>query len=932
MKLKAIFLLSSLLTVQVFADESHYEDALKSFNEQDFDTAYIHLKNALKENNNHLPAKILYAKLLLRNRYYSEAIEEYQKAFQAGADINLIIEDWATALLLDKQYQEVIALGLGKPLNRESQFDWLMLQALAFEHIGQFETAKQSYQKALQLQPNNSRVLNSIAWNEIKQGNYESAAALVEQALLANSADVKSWHLKGKLYEIQGKTEDALKTYQTAHNLLPQDTVIMRSLAGVYVKLDELTKAQELVDKILEQDDTDAEALLLRSWILAEQNNNDEAAKVQKELLEKMSLIPEEELKQRVSLLFIRGLTAFAQGNVEQARNDLESYVEQTPGDLKAIDLLADIYLKLGQQDAAMSLFQRNETYLFESLPLSLKLSQMYLQQGQYYRADLFLSELRERYPDNEQVILLSAQTLIARGKQDSAVKMIEQSGLGNGQQTSKGLQLSQALLFLQSGAYDKSLEIANQLLAENENQIDYLLLKGASLLKLNQLAEAEAVLNEVISQQDKHFSARFNLAQLHKIRGDYTKAQQLLANLTVERPDHKQVSFMLAEVEFRLGNLQLAEDMLAKLAVLDRQNKAVAEIYSQVLLAQGKAEDALVQINRLNKLDTLNPEYLWQRALIYIELAQIPDAMNDMDVLFGIWAEDAQKLYNLSQLQVRVNALPKAQRSLQKAISLQPEAAILHFEMVKLLIQQNKLALADAKLNVLTEKYENNANLALLKGDLADKLNQPDVAYQYYYQALELDSNFVAAAAKLYQLSKQGIETQKTTQVLQRISQRNPDNVFHQNLLADHYLNIGNNQQAKEQYLALLQNDNFKANHIVLNNLANLYLPENPAAAQGYIEQAMRLKTNSAAVLDTQGWIFYLQNNYRKALELFRQAYVINSSDPTIRYHLAATLDKLGRRQEAIQELNSALSLSEDFVQVQQARTLLEQLSQNEI
>lgn len=929
MKLKTLLFLTACISSAAFADDDHYESALQSFNQQDYDTAYIHLKNALQQNENHLPAKILYAKLLLKNGYYPEAIDEYSKAYYAGADINLIVEDWATALLLDKQFYEVIALGEGKKLNNRTQFDWLMLQALAFEHLEQFDTANVSYQKARQLQPNNPRILNSMAWNKIKQQDFVAAKQLVQQSLLVDGTNPKTWHLKGKLAEVDSDIDTAMAAYQTALKMSANpDVVIYRSLAGVYIQQGELEQAQSYIEKILAQNNNDAEALLLQSWLYAQQNDNSKATEIQKSLLEQLSLVPEDEFKQRVSLLYIRGLTAFAQGNNEQARSDLASYIAQAPGDLQAVKLLLELYNKQGDFEQALNLLQSNEVYVLNDLALALKLAHMNLQSGQYYRADMILNELRARYPESEQVILLSAQALIARGKHESAVKLIEKNGLSDGEQKGAALELSQALLFMQSGAFDKALASAEKLLSIEPNQVDYLIVKGASLVKLNRLTEAEVVLLQITEQQQKHFSARFNLAQVYKKSRRLEQAQKLLAELTLERPDNRRVSLMLAEVEFLLGNLQLASDMLAKLTVLDRQNVFAAELYARVLLEQGKLDDALSEINRLNNIDRLNEKYLWQRAQILTQLGRSTEASEQADILFGLWAEQPQKLFQLSQLQQQLKDVVKVERSLKKAIALAPEQPLLHYELIKLYINELQINKAQAMLTQAAQQFKQDPNVLVLTGDLAAAQGQIESAFSYYKNALELNDSFVMAASRVYQLAKQGKFVAEAEAILEKLVHQHPKNPILLNLLADHYLNQQSMSQALAAYRQLTTlDDSYANNPQILNNIANLYLPDNPKTALEYVNKALAIQSTFAAAIDTKGWALYLTAEYEAALNLFRQAFAINSSDPSIRYHLGAVLLKLGRASEAKMELQAALMLGVDFAEKAQCEQLLETL-----
>jgi len=68
---------------------------------------------------------------------------------------------------------------------------------------------------------------------------------------------------------------------------------------------------------------------------------------------------------------------------------------------------------------------------------------------------------------------------------------------------------------------------------------------------------------------------------------------------------------------------------------------------------------------------------------------------------------------------------------------------------------------------------------------------------------------------------------------------------------------------------------------------------------ALGYIEQALALLPDDAAVLDSMGWVQYRLGDHVKALEYLRRAYQANP-DAEIAAHLVEVLWTLGRQDEA--------------------------------
>jgi Flp pilus assembly protein TadD len=98
----------------------------------------------------------------------------------------------------------------------------------------------------------------------------------------------------------------------------------------------------------------------------------------------------------------------------------------------------------------------------------------------------------------------------------------------------------------------------------------------------------------------------------------------------------------------------------------------------------------------------------------------------------------------------------------------------------------------------------------------------------------------------------------------------------------------------------------------------------DNLDEAFGYSQRATELNANSANIMDTYGWLLAKKEQYQEALRALRVAYTIKSIDPYIRYHLGYVLNKLGRKDEAILELQTALATADEFTEKDAAQELL--------
>ncbi|MFH1730982.1 MAG: tetratricopeptide repeat protein [Planctomycetota bacterium] len=80
------------------------------------------------------------------------------------------------------------------------------------------------------------------------------------------------------------------------------------------------------------------------------------------------------------------------------------------------------------------------------------------------------------------------------------------------------------------------------------------------------------------------------------------------------------------------------------------------------------------------------------------------------------------------------------------------------------------------------------------------------------------------------------------------------------------------------------------------------------PKQAKQYGETALKFDPNLPALLDTWGWIHYKAGEYDKAIPPLRRAFKGAPNNPTIGYHLGATLIKLNNPDRAREALKSAL------------------------
>ena len=140
-------------------------------------------------------------------------------------------------------------------------------------------------------------------------------------------------------------------------------------------------------------------------------------------------------------------------------------------------------------------------------------------------------------------------------------------------------------------------------------------------------------------------------------------------------------------------------------------------------------------------------------------------------------------------------------------------------------------------------------------------------------------------------------------------------------------YLQSAQQNLARGHYETLLAYPAVPNKHEILNNLANIVGNDDLAVAKEYAQEAAALVPNDAQIIDTLGWIEMQEGNYINALRNFRKAYVMDSTDPNIKYHLGKVLMLLDRTDEAKNQFSRLLREHDNFTKKADVKELLESI-----
>ncbi|MFT5756938.1 MAG: putative Zn-dependent protease [Alteromonadaceae bacterium] len=736
----------------VNAKNNHYESALRAYNQQDIETAYIHLKNALQDSELNLPAKLLLAKVLIDKHSYAAAEQELSDLIYQGVDNNLIVFPLGVSILNQGKFDQALTFADKMTLNKEAVLAYMHIKARAYISLKHLESAELEYQNILVHHANNVEALLGLATVYIYQKKNVKAKTLLTKAGIVAPDNAIFWQLKGHLARRDSQFNDAIIYLTKAREIDPKNIETLRILIGCYVDIKNFDMANQVADKVLEIASYDPQTKFMKALILKELNQPELSVKVLAELSDQLSHMDESYLLSQPQLLLLDAMSSYAQENWKKAERKFKKYLNQTSDqtEVNEIMLLADVYQQQEPKNALL-LLEKNEKELIFNKQYALILADLYLKFDQNYKADFVLSKLRVHYPKDEAVLILSANVLEGSGRIKQALALLEDVKIKGGE----SYQYALSLLSLRSGNFQKSLNYIKPLTDRYPDNISYHLITAQILTELQQFAQAQKIIEDLYFKQPKNSEVSTSYALLQLNLGHLDTAKKILTGVLKQNKDNNQSALLLAKVEYQLGNKETA------IAGFERKTKissvravALTEL-ANIYIAEQNWQEALSAIDRILSDNRLDIQALFKQAEVLLSLRQTKKAKHKLNILAELVDESLPMLMKLSQLQLQVKDFAGAEYSQQQAVKLNPNVLPVVIELIKTKIRLNKVdeaikLLANAQ--KITDK--DNVNLLILQGDIFNASNNTLDAFSSYLKAVKQEHNNVNALSKLYQTS----------------------------------------------------------------------------------------------------------------------------------------------------------------------------------
>jgi len=408
-------------------------------------------------------------------------------------------------------------------------------------------------------------------------------------------------------------------------------------------------------------------------------------------------------------------------------------------------------------------------------------------------------------------------------------------------------------------------------------------------------------------------------------VDGDPEDADKLMRSLARPYSDSSQAQYAVATMALRAGDTEFALESASRAIDLNPDSLESRLLYARALLASGKPDeaieytariigddpdpdpdarmelaimymlvkredDALSQVNQVLLEQPGRMDALRLMAIINFHKGHLDAAWDDFHDLLASGQHRMDALYYLGRISDYRGEYDRAIRFYSEvrqgsnALPSQQRAAAL------LIREDDDLKGAMLQLDDFAKASPSNAIPVLnVKAQLLSSIEEYEEALKFYDKSLSFDPDNEGAA-----LSR-----------------------------ADVLLQMGRLDEALDAFAAAAKRWPKSAMALNAYGYTLADRTDRYREAEKLIRKALRYDPESAAIIDSLGWVLFKLGDYEEALVELERAYE-GMPDPEVAAHIVETLVALDREEEALERLVAAEELTPDSVLLKNARERL--------
>ncbi|MBX3121010.1 MAG: tetratricopeptide repeat protein [Fimbriimonadaceae bacterium] len=683
---------------------------------------------------------------------------------------------------------------------------------------------------------------------------------------------------RGDAYVQQEKFREAVIEYKNAARATPENAVLQWKLAKAALKGGDASAAYLALSRVVQLDPSHFDAKWSLGDLYLAAGKMEEVGKIAEALVAANPQHPAGYL--------LRAAVALGADRVADAIGLLKQAVELDPKMVGPLLTLANIYGAQQQLTQAAGWYDRALEAAPDSAEVRVARGHFLFFAGTPEEGRKEFRKAVELSRDQESIKLMLAERYAALGLQGDAER--ELSGLVadmNSHKARKAL----AELKLAAGQVAETKPLVSAILEADEHDPVGIYLKGRIALAENDVPQAVGLFEESIGRNATLSGPHLYLGLARLTQGRVDSAQEALREAIRLQPDNEAAHLTLAKLYLAQQKQAEAEKEAWQALRLNPANLEAAVLYG----------DAYVLGKNWAKADEVY-------GAIVRQLPGQPIGYVKMATLRKVQGQSAEAAQLFSQ-----------------ALSHAPNDLVILQDYLVALVESKQEPRADAVLKEYLSKASHDPNLWRLAGRVHLSQRRTDQAEQALRKAVDLAPDLALVYYELGQLYLVQRKLSAAESAFQAALKKDETNSEVHTALGLVLAAQGRVDLANTHYRRAVQLD--RHNVVAANNLAaSLTEQQEFDDALGLALAAHDRAPSNPGIQDTLGWIYYKKNRFEDAHRLLAEASAALPQHPTVRYHHAMLLSKIGKQEAALSELKTALSLPGGFPEADRAARMV--------
>lgn len=474
-------------------------------------------------------------------------------------------------------------------------------------------------------------------------------------------------------------------------------------------------------------------------------------------------------------------------------------------------------------------------------------------------------------------------------------------------------------LFLLRTGDLDGTVAVFEELLATARIEAAGLALIIESLIEEDDDQNVIAVVSRLVDNHPNIAEGHYGLARLALRADDYELATQAARRATDLRPEWPDAQLLLARVLVLTGRADEGLALVEALATPDADLEVRLQ-YAELLLSAGRGDEARERLDRILVENPGLPEAI--RALAFLTLTQ-----DDLEASKGYFEQlrvqaryREEAFYYLGRIAETEEQPLQAMRNYSRVTS---GANAIEAQMRAANVLYTQLGDEEGALQHLREFGLGNPDyeieMLVAQSDLLLRMDRHEEATEVIAAALESHPDNVMlerTQLQIFIVRAQAAVSRGELDLAEDLLSDGlhafPGDVSLRYAQALLYQEQGQMRRAATALEALVADSPEDAG--LLNALGYLLTDEldRHEEAFEYIERALKLEPDNAAIIDSMGWVLFHLGNHEAALDYLRRAFDL-FPDPEVAAHLVDVYWALGDQAEARETLERELAQHPD-------------------